>query len=130
MHYGQVFDHQKRETPNFFYQEVQDSHNVLYNAILKDKDCQVSKLVLCFPCGTMLTPRPFSRIDETVLACDIDSLMEMGNVLGKEVTCTMDYMNWKVGIHVVEVQNAEEMLTQGESMAEARLRQRFGRMLT
>jgi hypothetical protein len=51
--------------------------------------------------------------------------METGNVLGKEVTCTMDYMNWKVGI-----QNAKEMPTQGESMAEARLCQHFGCMST
>jgi hypothetical protein len=65
------------------------------------------------------------QIDETDLACDIDSLMETGNVLGKEVTCTMDYMNWKVGI-----QNSKEMPTQGESMAEARLCQHFGRMST
>jgi hypothetical protein len=127
MHYGQEFDYQKRETPNFFYQEVQNSHNVLCkcNGILKDEDHQVLKLVLHFPHGTMLTPHPFGWIDETDLARDIDSLMETRNVLGKEVSCTMDYMNWKVGIH-----NAEEMLTQVESMAEARHHQCFGRMST
>jgi hypothetical protein len=63
MHYGQVFDHQNREIPDFFYQQVQDSHNVLCNGILKDEDHQVLKLVLHFPHGTMLTPHPFGWSD-------------------------------------------------------------------